>query len=229
MSVNYVAPADHDVKVMIIFAGMEEFLEELGSLLGSELPGEKAQYQMAPGLRIDPGQARYQNAAVLILLYSKEESVFTVLMKRPEYPGAHSGQVSFPGGKHEEGDADLRNTAVREAGEELGIDPERVRVLGELSPLKIPVSGMEVLPVVAHYPAAPDFSPDPAEVDYLIETPLTDLMNPDTRQERIKTILCKLVRVPYYNINGNQVWGATAMILSEFLEIIRKMDRGIPQ
>jgi 8-oxo-dGTP pyrophosphatase MutT (NUDIX family) len=214
---------------MLIFAGMEGFIGKLKALLSCELPGSEAQYKMAPELRLGEEHERYQNAAVLILLYQKNGQVCTVLMKRPEYPGAHSNQVSFPGGKFEKGDTDLHATALRETREELGIDDNRIAVLGELSSLEIPVSGIEVLPVVGHYTGIPHFNPDPSEVSYLIETPLTDLLKPDTRQEKIKTILCKLVKVPYYNINGNQVWGATAMILSEFLEILRKLDQEIPQ
>ncbi len=205
---------------------MKEFLAQLKSNLEDDLPGESAQYKMAPGLRIETEHSGYRYAAVLIMLYTREDRIHTVLIKRTEYPGAHSGQVSFPGGKYEEGDGNLHKTALREAGEELGIDTAGIVMLGELSQLKIPVSGMEVLPVVGHYPEKPEFNPDPEEVQYIIETPLTDLLNPDTRQERIRTILCKLVKVPYYNVDGNQVWGATAMILSEFLEIIRRMDQG---
>ena len=214
---------------MLIFANMENFVAQLKTLLASELPGPKAQYKMAPELRLGDEHARYKNAAVLILLYQKKGQVYTVLMKRPEYTGAHSNQISFPGGKFEKDDGDLHVTALRETNEELGIDDTRIHVLGELSPLEIPVSGMEVLPVVGYYPDLPQFSPDPSEVQYLIEVSLSYFLQADTRQESIKTILCKLVRVPYYNINGNQVWGATAMILSEFLEIVRKIDPGFPQ
>ena len=209
---------------MSIFVGMDKLLAHLRASLAGDLPGPEAQYKMAPELRLGDEHSRYKNAAVLILLYEKEGEVHTVLMKRPEYTGAHSNQVSFPGGKYEKVDRDLHHTALRETREELGINDSAIQVLGELSTLKIPVSGIEVLPLVGYYTGTPDFSPDPSEVRYLIEVSLKDLLHPDTRQERIKTILCKLVRVPYYNIGGNQVWGATAMILSEFLEVLRKMD-----
>jgi 8-oxo-dGTP pyrophosphatase MutT (NUDIX family) len=208
---------------------MEEFITELSILLTRELPGAEAQYKMAPELRLEEEHARFKNAAVLILLYKKNDQLFTLLMKRPEYKGPHSNQISFPGGKLEKGDRDLRHTALRETQEETGIDISLIQVLGELSPLDIPVSRIEVLPVVGYYPGVPSFKPDPSEVQYLIEAPLSDFLNPDTTQEKIKTILCKLVRVPYYNIDGNQVWGATAMILSEFLEIVRKIHLKLPR
>jgi hypothetical protein len=95
-------------------------------------------------------------------------------------------------------------------------------MLGKLSRLHIPVSGIEVLPVVGFYPEDPDFQPDPSEVAYLIEVPLDDLLNPGNTMEKFRTLMCKLVRVPYYKIGDEHVWGATAMILSEFLEVIRK-------
>ena len=207
----------------------ENFIEELKSMLVKDLPGAEAQYRMAPDVRLEDTDSKYRNAAVMILLFSRNHQICTVLMKRSEYPGAHSKQISFPGGKYEEQDRDLHETALRETREELGIDHKQIQLLGELSPLNIPVSGIKVLPVVGYYPGSPEFHPDHGEVQFLIETSLEDILLPDTRQENIKTILCKLVRVPYYNIGGNQVWGATAMILSEFLEIIRRMDPALLQ
>ncbi len=208
---------------------MDGFLTRLRSGLEGDLPGREAQYRMAPGTRRENEHARYKNAAILILLYKKDNRIWTVLMKRPEYPGEHSNQVSFPGGKSENADRDLRDTALRETKEELGIDESRIEILGRLSPLEIPVSGIEVLPFVGYYPGVPQFNPDPAEVQYLIETPLSDLLRPETRQVRIRTILCKLVKVPCYEISGNDIWGATAMILSEFLEVILKTDPSPPR
>jgi 8-oxo-dGTP pyrophosphatase MutT (NUDIX family) len=144
-------------------------------------------------------------------------------MKRPEYPGVHSNQVSLPGGIHEDGDPDLEVTALRETREELGIEDSQIRVLGSISKLQIPVSGIEVTPFVGVYPEKPVFHPDPAEVSYLIQVRLTDLLRPETVKEDIRSILGKPVRVPYYDIMGEQVWGATAMILSEFLEIVSRI------
>lgn len=177
---------------------------------------------MAPELRLENQLGEYRNAAVMILLYARAGSWHTVLMRRPEYVGAHSNQISLPGGKFESGDAGLRATALREIREETGIDDGLIRILGNLSPLHIPVSGIEVLPVIGYYPSEPDFQPDPSEVAYLIEAPLAALLDPGNTREKFRSILCKLVRVPYFQIGEEHVWGATAMILSEFLEIIRK-------
>jgi 8-oxo-dGTP pyrophosphatase MutT (NUDIX family) len=200
---------------------IEIFIDQLALDLKSILPGRKAQYKMAPELRLDNRHGYYQNAAVMILLFIRAGSWHTVLMKRPEYAGAHSNQISLPGGKFEESDADLQETAMREIREEIGIDDKQIRILGCLSRLHIPVSGIEVLPLVGFYPDEPDFQPDPSEVAYLIEAPLEDLLNPVNSREKYRTLMCKLVKVPYFKIGVEQVWGATAMILSEFLEVIR--------
>lgn len=206
---------------------MEDFIRRLEQLLAEKPPGAESQYRMAPVLRLDGESGGFSPAAVLVILYLKDDRIHTLLMKRPDYQGAHSNQVSLPGGKKEKTDGSLLETALREAREETGIDDKRVRILGQLSPLEIPVSGMMVQPVVGWYPGAPVFKPNPSEVSYLIETPLADLLHPHCRQERLRTILCKAVRVPFYHIAGNQVWGATAMILSEFLEILRRMEPGL--
>lgn len=201
---------------------IEQFINQLAQDLQSVLPGRKAQYKMAPELRLENRHGYYQNAAVMILLYTRGRTWHTVLMKRPEYAGAHSNQISLPGGKAEESDASLEETALREIREEIGIDDSKIRMLGKLSRLHIPVSGIEVLPVVGFYPEDPDFQPDPSEVSYLIEVPLDDLLNPGNTMEKFRTLMCKLVRVPYYKIGDEHVWGATAMILSEFLEVIKR-------
>ena len=201
---------------------IEKFIDELEQGLKTSLPGSKAQYKMAPELRLENRHGYYRDAAVMILLYIKDGTWYIVLMKRPEYAGAHSNQISLPGGKSEESDADLNETSLREIKEELGIDDGRIRVLGNLSRLHIPVSGIEVLPVVGYYPGDVSFNPDSAEVAYLIEVRLEDLLHPRNTREKFRTLMCKLVRVPYFQIGEEHVWGATAMILSEFLEVIRK-------
>lgn len=206
---------------------IEHFIDQLAQDLHSVLPGRKAQYKMAPELRLENRHGHYQNAAVMILIYTRAGTWHTVLMKRPEYAGAHSNQISLPGGKAEESDANLEETALREIREEIGIDDSKIRMLGKLSRLHIPVSGIEVLPLVGFYPEEPEFHPDSSEVSYLIEVSIEDLLNPGNTMEKFRTLMCKLVRVPYYKIGDEHVWGATAMILSEFLEVIRR-GRSLP-
>lgn len=206
---------------------IETFIDRLEQDLKANLPGRKAQYKMAPELRLENRHGHYRNAAVMVMLYIRDGSWYTVLMKRPEYAGTHSNQISLPGGKLEAGDTDLKETALREIREETGIDDRRIRILGNLSHLHIAVSGIEVLPVVGYYPDEPDFQPDPAEVAYLVEARIEDLLHPRNSREKFRTLMCKLVKVPYFQIGEEHVWGATAMILSEFLEVLRTGGSGL--
>ncbi len=200
------------------------FISKLRQSLQKDLPGQESQFKMAPGARLENRHGFYQNAAVLILLYRNGDRWHIVLMRRPEYAGAHSNQVSLPGGKHESRDHDLEATALRETHEELGIDDSAIRILGKLSKLHIPVSGIEVSPYVGTYPEKPFFKPDPSEVAYLIEVPISDLLSPENIREELRTLLNKPVRVPYYQIEKEHIWGATAMILSEFTDVIRRLE-----
>jgi 8-oxo-dGTP pyrophosphatase MutT (NUDIX family) len=146
--------------------------------LKEELPGLPAQMRMAPSV-IRPGKSALpiRDSGVLLLLYPSGDSLSMVFMKRPEYGGPHSGQISFPGGKSEKGDGSLVDTALRESHEEIGITPVSVEVLGTLTPLIIPVSRFKILPVVGFLSEKPCFISDPEEVEYLIEAEIHLLMN----------------------------------------------------
>jgi 8-oxo-dGTP pyrophosphatase MutT (NUDIX family) len=180
---------------------------------------------MAPGLRPRiKSKTAVKKAAVLILLYPNGKSLYTVFIRRSEYRGMHSGQISFPGGKMEKSDSDINITALREAEEEIGINRNIVDILGHLSQLLIPISNMLVLPVIGYAPEKPVFSPQRGEVDALIETPIEEFLLPGVVQDKIETILFRKVAVPFYNINGNHIWGATAMIISEFTELLQRIE-----
>lgn len=144
-------------------------------------------------------------------------------MKRPEYEGSHSGQISLPGGKIEINDTSLAHTALRETNEELGISEENIQILGNLTSLKIQVSGFEVNPFVGFLKVKPLWKPDPNEVKYLIETPVNTLLDPSTTMVENRNLHNKNIDVPFFYIRNEKIWGATAMILSEFVEIIKIM------
>jgi 8-oxo-dGTP pyrophosphatase MutT (NUDIX family) len=137
---------------------------------------------------------------------------------------SHAGQVSMPGGAVEEGES-LEQAALREASEETGVDPAAVRVLGRLTPLHIPVSGFVLNTVVGVADARPDFRLAGTEVDQILEPSLDDLLDPAAvrRLPRLRDGLFQ--DVPYFAVDGVQVWGATAMVLAEFLEIVRQGSR----
>jgi 8-oxo-dGTP pyrophosphatase MutT (NUDIX family) len=192
--------------------------------LKKALPGQRAQYRMAPVARPkEVVSALVQHAGVLVLLYNKNGQLHTVLTRRAMYEGVHSGQISLPGGKSEADDKNLTDTALRETHEEIGIDPRDIRVIGELTPLYIPVSNHMVQPVIGSLTVQPHFIADSKEVDQIYEIRLRDLLLPGCLIENDGiTENNRHIKAPYYQYNGLQIWGATAMILSEFLELYRQ-------
>ncbi|MCB0430736.1 MAG: CoA pyrophosphatase [Flavobacteriales bacterium] len=207
-----------------------QFIDLLSESLSQPLPGEDAQYHMAPferKLRASQmmGNVEPRPSAVLILMYPKNEQVHTVLILRPAYEGVHSAQVGFPGGKQEDSDPTLQDTALRESVEEIGIMEDDVEVLGQLTPLFIAPSGFMVYPYVGVCNHHPSFIPDPVEVARILEVPLTDLVSDLTVKE--KPILLKSIQreimVPYFDLSGEVVWGATAMMISELKVILKGM------
>jgi len=191
--------------------------------LAGPLPGLEAHVVMAPKPRagwqpaVVPGDARA--AAALLLLYPREGRPHLALTVRAASLLQHSGQVSLPGGAVEPGET-LETAALREAAEEVGLDPSRVEVLGHLSPLHIPVSGFVLHPIVGIARGRPAFHPDPREVARVVEAPLALFGDPHTVRLRLRTHQGRDYEVPYFAVDGEQVWGATAMVLGEFLWVL---------
>jgi len=208
---------------------MNEFnhlITRLEEHLSKPLPGLEAQKRMSPEGRrnLRNGNLPEKKAGVLILLYPEESRICFPLMRRPEYGGVHSGQISLPGGKKEDNDRNLVETALRETEEELGISAIDVQVLGSLSELYIQPSNVDVLPVVGYVKKVPNFVPDSFEVMELIEADLSLLLSENTiKQKMIKVNNSTNIASPYYDIGGNVVWGATAMILSEFVTVLQEI------
>lgn len=204
----------------------EQFKLRIKAAIQKGLLGNEVQYQMASGSLIknfpkEPGNDA-RPAAVLIMLYTENGSVRTVLMKRPEYNGHHGGQISFPGGKKEPSDESIQMTALREAYEETGCPTLKAQILGTLSPLFIPVSNMLVTAVVCWFEEPPEFKPDKYEVEYLINVELSQLLQPSAVQTTKMEINGDLYDVKYFAYDGHIIWGATAMIFNELLEIIKR-------
>jgi 8-oxo-dGTP pyrophosphatase MutT (NUDIX family) len=207
-----------------------EFIRRLTNRLQAELPGRNAQMKMSSMVRmremlnfIQPEDAI--RSSVLVLLYPVYHEIRFVLMLRPDYDGVHSGQISFPGGKYEDGDESLIYTALREASEEIGINPSHVQVLGQLTEMYIPPSNYVVTPVVGFMNSRPEFVPEPSEVARIIEIRLADLMDKkNIQKKKMKLRYGFSIRVPSFFIDGNIIWGATAMMLSEFREIVKEIS-----
>jgi len=191
------------------------------------LPGVAAQIKMAPLTRLKelsrkPNNQSPRKSAVLILFYPEGNRIKTVLIERAADQTVHSGQISFPGGKFENKDQNLENTALREAAEEVGIDPEKVTILGSLTPLYIPPSNFDVFPFVGYSLSKPAFRTN-HEVESLIEVDIETLALPENCTSRtIKHLKAENVEVPCYYINKHIIWGATSMIISELLEVLGK-------
>lgn len=162
-----------------------------------------------------------RQGCVLILIYPVDDRAFTVFIKRNEYDGIHSGQISFPGGQVEQQDGSHHETALREAWEETGIDPRKVSIIGELTRLYIPPSNFLVFPVLGYSYDRPSFRPDPSEVQQIIELEVSKLSDPAIiTQMKITLPEGVSLEAPCYALNGHIIWGATAMMVSELLEML---------
>ncbi len=201
----------------------EFLINEIKHNLKLPLPGLQAQLRMAPSFRGELIKSNHSSnsrkSAVLISLFPENNKINTLLIKRTTYDGVHSGQISFPGGKFDDIDESLIQTALREAYEEVGINPSDVEVLGTLTPLFIPVSNLEVLPVVGLLNTNPELLLNSYEVEFTITIPICHLKNPANRL--IKEIIVSeySIEAPYIKVDCEDVWGATAMIISEFIEL----------
>jgi 8-oxo-dGTP pyrophosphatase MutT (NUDIX family) len=193
--------------------------------LAQPLPGLAAQMKMAPQPR--PGwsytgiPADCRQSGVLMLLYPREERLHFALTRRTERVGAHKGQVSLPGGACHNNELPVE-TALRETAEELGVDSRIIEVIGQLTPLYVPVSNYCIHPFIGYQPSVPDFRLDPVEVAEALEMPLTALLDPRNRQVEYwhEADFEGGRRIPCFRLRGWLVWGATAMILSEIATVL---------
>ncbi len=190
------------------------------------LPGRAAQYRMAHVGRDypTPDFPRARKAAVVILLYPDTTGeTQLVLIQRMFHPkDRHSGQISLPGGKLEASDASPKTAALRELEEELGVPTSAVTILGQLSDLHISVSNFLVYPFLGVVDERPNFIPQPSEVHAILETPIKAFLEKSMRRKKDLTLEngIMLKNVPYFDVQGHTVWGATAMIINEFAELL---------
>ena len=194
--------------------------------LNQPLPGRAVQDQMAHAIRqkMDIIPENVMMSAIMVLIYKDSESNWrTVLIKRAVHENdRHAGQISFPGGKKDESDSTLRETALRELFEEIGVPGEDIQVLGKLTELFIPVSNFMVQPFVGHLPYQPIYVPDESEVSEVIDLRIDHFLGNSAKQfTDIKVNPhITLKRVPFYGFNNHVIWGATAMILGEFVALL---------
>ncbi len=197
-------------------------------LLTTPLPGQAAHTVMAHAVRrVDsiPDAATTRDAAVLLTLFEKTPDDWHLIFIRraaSHHQDKHAGQIGFPGGKKETSDPDMMYTALREANEEIAIDLSGVDILGALTPLYITVSKFLVHPYLAYSWKTPQLNRQESEIEEILEIPLRSFLDPVNRQETRIRLATGIVlnHVPSFQVNGHVIWGATAMMLSELLDIL---------
>lgn len=208
----------------------DDVIRRLELALKAPLPGKLAQMNMSP-IPVDMRRFEqvlpesHRKSGVLILFYPDNNNTYFPLIKRPEYIGYHSGQIALPGGKMEISDENIIQTALREAEEEVGVDRSQVKILGNLSDLYIPTSNFLVSPVVGFLDKRPEFLAEEKEVSRIIQTELRFLFKPEIRKQKILRLSQSMsLDTPYFEIDGEVVWGATAMILSELIQLFQSAE-----
>lgn len=204
--------------------------KQIREILESGLPGEASHQKMAPlnrplsSLAVQNSE-NIKESSVAILIIENDSIHEIVLIQRPVYDGSHSGQVSFPGGKKDDVDNDLLETAIRECYEEIGVRLEVDHYVGRLTPVFIPVSNFHVEANLFYLDSTPNFKQDSREVDSIFTIKLKDLLKDENVKSTTIHINDKfsLKNVPYFDLENKIIWGATALMLNELKDILKQI------
>jgi 8-oxo-dGTP pyrophosphatase MutT (NUDIX family) len=207
----------------------DSFIDQLQKHLNKTLPAMESQYKMAgsyrPVVSIDEALEKQAKSAGVLILVTKLETDFHFLMiQRTMYDGAHSGQMAFPGGKKEPQDASILDTAIRECYEEIGIHVSKSDILGALTPLFIPVSHFVVYPFLAYIDSPLQLIKDTTEVEEIYLFNIQDFFKSENIQDFSFQIQNQTMTVPSYRFQEQTVWGASAMILSEWYDLMQNLQ-----
>lgn len=208
------------------------FLELIPKIEKTVLPGVESQFKMAPIMRKKLGKdfnvasRKPKKAAVMALLYPNNKGdLQMIFMLRKTYKGVHSNQIGFPGGKVEEEDGTILQTALRETEEEIGVSEKQITVLKELTEVYIPPSNFLVQPFLGMLERQPSYILDKKEVERLIEIPLANIISSDAiSSKELTTSYANKIEVPVFEFDKEVIWGATAMMLSEIKDLLLNAD-----
>ena len=200
----------------------DQVVETIAARAG-QLPGPDAQVRMAPiprqGWRPGIGPSEARSAAGLLLVFPDQGEAILLLTKRSSTLPQHRGQVSLPGGAVDPGET-LEAAALREAHEEVGLDPSTVTIVGRLTPIHIPVSGFLLHPIIGTTAGRPGVRIASGEVDRITDVPVAELADPARRHRTTRVRDGIEFDMPFFDVGGEQVWGATAMVLAEFVAML---------
>lgn len=207
------------------------FEQRISKIKNLPLPGEASHYKMIPQFRIQElleaqnNKATPRKAAVMALFYPNEyQETYLLFILRKTYKGVHSNQVAFPGGKAEKEDADLMMTALRETHEEVGVHPNDVLVIREITEIFIPPSNFDVQPYIGLYKSPKPFKIQESEVEAILEVSLVDfLADSSIVVKNLTTSYASKIDVPAFKLNDYIVWGATAMMLNEIKALLKQV------
>lgn len=207
-----------------------DFLSCIPQIQREILPAEASHHKMSPPERnkmmegLDLQEKNPRQAAVMMLLYPRNEKTNLVLITRNTYDGVHSAQIAFPGGKVEISDQSLTETALRETEEEIGILRTQITVVRAFSSVYIPPSNFMAHPFLSYSKDELIFKPDPYEVAGIIELPIDQFLEESNSViEKMATSYSNLIAVPAYRIDDHRIWGATAMMLSELKDVLKRV------
>lgn len=204
-------------------------IDEIQKRLSGPLPGPEAQLKMAPAQR---AQQLKENAdkiptarksAVMILFFHDNHELKMIVIRRSEYMGVHSGQIAFPGGGYEATDGDIENTAYREVEEEIGIERKEIKLLGRLTDIYVPPSNFIISVFVGYLPQRPAYKIQEREVAEVIEIPFKEFKKSELVKQKEFFIRSQNASsyAPYFDLENAEIWGASAMVISELIEILK--------
>jgi 8-oxo-dGTP pyrophosphatase MutT (NUDIX family) len=203
--------------------------QDLKHKLSKPLPGIRSHLKMAPEHRAEQltsyheGIKHAKKSAVLMLFYNESDESKMIVIRRSNYVGVHAGQIAFPGGRYEDEDINVQTTALREIHEEIGIPEDKIEIVGRLSDIYVPPSNFLISVFVGYLDEKPMYKIEEREVDEVIEVPFGDFFKPNLIKEKeffVSSLNASSI-APYFDVSNAEIWGASAMVISEFLDVMK--------